>query len=62
MAIFYSLFFVRNVIGIKFPVFVFLLWVLFMSIQFSAEQIIAMSISFIPFISGFQNKYICMRL
>ena len=63
MAVFYSLFVVRNVLSVEFPVSIYLVWVALMAFVFDDTEIKALIISFMPLVPGFQSKYavlICM--
>ena len=60
MAIFYALFFVRNVVGFSFPVILYLAWIGVMMLTFDELEIKALLVSFIPLYPAFQYKYALM--
>lgn len=57
MSVFLALFILRNLVGISFPVVVFLLWVAVMAVCLEEHEIKAVVVSFIPLFPAFQNKY-----
>ena len=56
MSVFYLLFVIRNLIGLSFPVEIFLILVTLMACLFDEEEIVALVVSFIPLYPAFQNK------
>ena len=60
MAIFYAMFIVRNVIGISFPVVLYLAWIGVMTLSLEEHELKALLISFIPLYPAFQYKYAIM--
>ena len=56
MSVFYLLFVIRNLIGISFPVEIFLILVTLMACLFDEDEIVALVVSFIPLYPAFQNK------
>lgn len=63
LAVFYALFFVRDVLSVEFPVFLYLVWIAVMALSFNDTEIKALIVAFIPLAPGFQSKYavlVCM--
>ena len=60
MAIFYAMFVVRNIIGISFPIILYLVWIGVMCVTFEDHEIKALLVSFIPLYPAFQYKYAIM--
>ena len=57
MCLFAAMFFARKVLGVNFPVVLFLVLAVIIALVSSREELIALVVSFVPFSVGFQYKY-----